>query len=64
LIRRRIARLLSTISTPNATTDPSVHSTASRRDLPRAEGTARMAEYFAELRAKRSTYLFLPRSSS
>ena len=45
---------------PERTTDPSVHSRASRRDLPRAEGIARMAEYFAELRAKRSTYLFLP----
>jgi hypothetical protein len=31
-----------------------------RRDLPRAEGTARMAEYFEELVAKHSTYLFLP----
>ena len=31
-----------------------------RRDLPRAAAAARMADYFEELVAKRSTYLFLP----
>lgn len=31
-----------------------------RRDLRRAAAVSRMADYFEELRAKRSTYLFLP----
>jgi hypothetical protein len=31
-----------------------------RRDLPRAAAATRMADYFEELVAKRSTYLFLP----
>jgi hypothetical protein len=31
-----------------------------RHDLPRAAAAARMADYFEELVAKRSTYLFLP----
>ena len=31
-----------------------------RRDLPHAEAAGRIADYFGELAAKRSTYLFLP----